>query len=238
MRFIMQSEKLACLGTMVSGVAHQLNNPLSNIFSSCQILQEEIEYADVSYKKELMQQIEKEVERARTMVKSFLEFSRKKEFKSKPVPVRTLVEDTIRLVQGDIPTKVEMRVDVPESIWIIADKQRLEQAVLNIIKNALDAMPDGGTITISSAEEIDNKLIELRISDTGIGIEPGTSGKIFDPFFTTKEDGKGSGLGLFVAREIVEEHEGSIRMESVEGVGTTFIIKLPMKETLCEGAEE
>jgi two-component system NtrC family sensor kinase len=235
MRFIVQSEKLASLGTMVSGVAHQLNNPLSNIFSSCQILHEEIEYADASYKRELMQQIEKEVERARTMVNSFLEFSRKKEFKSKPMRVKALVEDTIRLVQGDIPTKVEMRVDVPDSSWIIADKQRLEQAVLNIIKNALDAMPGGGMIIISSQEDIDNKLIEISISDTGIGIEPETARKIFDPFFTTKEDGKGSGLGLFVAREIVEEHEGNIRVESVEGEGTTFVIKLPMKETLLDG---
>jgi two-component system NtrC family sensor kinase len=235
MRFIMQSEKLASLGTMVSGVAHQLNNPLSNIFSSCQILHEEIEYADVSYKRELMLQIEKEVERAKTMVNSFLEFSRKKEFKSKPMPVKGLVEDTIRLVQGDIPTKVEIRVDVPDSSWIIADKQRMEQAVLNIIKNALDAMPDGGMITISSKEDFDNKLIEIRIRDTGIGIEPETSGKIFDPFFTTKEEGKGSGLGLFVAREIVAEHDGSIKVESAEGDGTTFIIKLPMKDTLCEG---
>jgi signal transduction histidine kinase len=154
------------------------------------------------------------------------------------MPVKALVEDTIRLVQGDIPTKVEIRVDVPDSSWIIADKQRLEQAVLNIIKNALDAMPGGGTIGISSREDVDNKLIEIRIQDTGIGIEPETARKIFDPFFTTKEDGKGSGLGLFVAREIVEEHEGNIRVESVEGEGTTFVIRLPMKETLCDGGEQ
>jgi signal transduction histidine kinase len=198
-------------------------------------LHEEIEYPDVSYKRELMQQIEKEVERAKAMVNSLLEFSRKKEFKSKPIPVKGLVEDTIRLIQGDIPTKVEMHVDVPESSWIIADKQRIEQAVLNIIKNALDAMPDGGMISISAEEDVDNKLLEIRIRDTGIGIEPETSRKIFDPFFTTKEDGKGSGLGLFVAREIIEEHEGNIRVDSVEGEGTTFIIRLPMKETLCDG---
>ncbi len=238
MRFIMQSEKLACLGTMVSGVAHQLNNPLANIFSSCQILHEEIEDADVSYKRELMQQIEKEVERARIMVNSFLEFSRKKEFKSKPVPVRGLVDDTIRLIQGDIPTKVEIRVDVPDSSWIIADKQRLEQAFINILKNAIDAMPDGGTVNITCAEDIENKLIEIRIRDTGLGMDRETSRKIFDPFFTTKDEGKGSGLGLFVAREIVEEHEGNIRVESAEGAGTTFIMRLPMKEALCEGAEE
>ncbi|SPQ01887.1 putative Sensory Transduction Protein Kinase [Candidatus Sulfobium mesophilum] len=234
MRFIMHSEKLACLGTMVSGVAHQLNNPLSNIFSSCQILNEEIEDADIAYKRELMRHIEKEVERAKTMVKSFLEFSRKREFKSKPMPVKGLVEDTIMLVQGDIPANVEVRVDVPDTIWIMADKQRLEQAVLNIIKNAIDAMPEGGMINISSVEDIDNKLVEIRIRDTGMGMDPEVSRKIFDPFFTTKDEGKGSGLGLFVAKEIAEEHEGSISVNSVEGEGTTFIIKLPLKEAICQ----
>lgn len=234
MRFIMHSEKLACLGTMVSGVAHQLNNPLSNIFSSCQILNEEIEDADIAYKRELMRHIEKEVERAKTMVKSFLEFSRKREFKSKPMPVKGLVEDTIMLVQGDIPANVEVRVDVPDTIWIMADKQRLEQAVLNIIKNAIDAMPEGGMINISSVEDIDNKLVEIRIRDTGMGMDSEVSRKIFDPFFTTKDEGKGSGLGLFVAKEIAEEHEGSISVNSVEGEGTTFIIKLPLKEAICQ----
>jgi len=236
MRFIMQSEKLACLGTMVSGVAHQLNNPLSNIFSSCQILHEEIEYSDIEYKRELMQQMEGEVERAKAMVNSLLEFSRKKEFKSKPIPLRGLMEDTIRLVQGDIPTKVEVSVDVPEGSWIIADKQRIEQAILNIIKNAIDAMPDGGKISVSAKEDVLDKTVEIKIRDTGSGIEPHIVKQIFDPFFTTKEEGKGSGLGLFVAREIIEEHEGSIRVVSAEGEGTTFVIRLPVNEALCNGS--
>jgi two-component system NtrC family sensor kinase len=238
MRFIMQSEKLACLGTMVSGVAHQLNNPLSNIFSSCQILHEEIEYSDVAYKKELMQQIEREVERAKAMVFSLLEFSRKKEFKSKPLPLRGLIEDTIRLVQGEIPSKVGVRVDVPDGCWITADKQRIEQAVLNLIKNAIDAMPDGGTISITADEDSEGKVVKVRVHDNGIGMDAETARRIFDPFFTTKEDGKGSGLGLYVAREIVEEHEGSIKAVSVEGEGTTFLITLPMKEALCDGGAE
>lgn len=238
MRFIMQSEKLACLGTMVSGVAHQLNNPISNIFSSCQILHEELEYPDVSYKRELMQQIEKEVDRAKAMVHSLLEFSRKKEFKSKPIPLRELVEDTIRLVQGDIPSKVDVRVDVPEDCWITADRQRIEQVILNLIKNAIDAMPEGGTISISAEEDSGSRVVNLRVHDTGIGMDADTARRIFDPFFTTKEDGKGSGLGLYVAREIIEEHEGSIKVLSVEGEGTTFLITLPMKEALCDGVGE
>jgi signal transduction histidine kinase len=230
---ILQSEKLACLGTMVSGVAHQLNNPLSNISSSCQILQEEIEDSDVAYKKELLRQVEKEVLRAKTMVHSLLDFSRKKEFKSKPMLLNELISDSIRLLQGDIPTKVEMKLSIPDHCWIVADKQRLEQAVLNIIINSIDAIPDDGEVVISAEEDNDNKEVVLRIHDTGLGIEPDIVKKIFEPFFTTKDEGRGSGLGLFVAREIIEEHEGSIEVESVPGVGTTFIIRLPVKEALC-----
>ena len=187
------------------------------------------------YKKELMQQIEKEVERAKAMVHSLLEFSRKKEFKSKPIPVKGLMEDTIRLVQGDIPSKVEVRVEVPEGCWITADKQRIEQAVLNLVKNAIDAMPDGGTISITADEDDESKLVRIRVRDSGIGMDADTAKRIFDPFFTTKEDGKGSGLGLYVAREIIEEHEGSIKAVSIEGEGTTFLITLPMQEALCDG---
>jgi signal transduction histidine kinase len=237
MRVILQSEKLACIGTMVSGVAHQLNNPLSNISSSCQILQEEIEDSDVAYKRELLLQVESEVDRAKAMVLSLLEFSRKKEFKSKPLPLRELVTETIRLIQGEIPTKMEVRVDIPEHCWIVADKQRIEQAILNIVKNSIDAMPDEGSIVISAAEEPEAGRIELKIRDTGFGIEPAVIKRIFEPFFTTKDEGKGSGLGLFVAREIVEEHEGVIEVSSIPGTGTTFTIRLPMKEALCNGGQ-
>lgn len=235
MRVILQSEKLACIGTMVSGVAHQLNNPLANISSSCQILQEEIEESDVVFKRELLLQVEKEVDRAKAMVHSLLEFSRKKEFKSKPLPLKELVTETIRLIQGDIPTKVDLQVDIPEYCWIVADKQRIEQAILNILKNSIDAMPDEGSIMISAREDQDAGTIELRIRDTGFGIEPDVIKRIFEPFFTTKDEGKGSGLGLFVAREIVEEHEGVIEVASVPGTGTTFTLRLPLKEDLCSG---
>jgi len=229
-RFIAQSEKLASLGTMVSGVAHQLNNPLSNISTSCQILHEEIEEADITYKKELLQQIEGQVERAKAMVHSLLEFSKKKEFKDEPLPLKALVEDTIGLIRGDIPTKVDVVVDIPEDMWITADKQRIQQAILNIIRNGIDAIPGEGVIYISAREDIETKSIEIKIQDTGLGIEPENIERIFEPFFTTKADGRGSGLGLFVTREIIKEHEGSIEVESTVGEGTTFTIKLPIKE--------
>jgi two-component system NtrC family sensor kinase len=229
--FIAQSEKLISLGTMTSGVAHQLNNPLSNISTSCQILQEEIEESDLKYKKELLRQIEEQVGRAKTMVHSLLEYSRKKEFKSKELSLGILVEETIGLIRGDIPSNVEMKVRIPDTICVIVDKQRMEQAFLNLIKNAIDAIPDEGKISITAREDIENKIAEIIIEDNGIGIEPEQLKKIFEPFFTTKDDEKGSGLGLFVAREIIEEHGGFIEVKSTAGEGTTFLIKLPLKES-------
>lgn len=228
---IVQSEKLLTLGTMVSGIAHQLNNPLSNVSTSCQILQEEIEQSDIKYKRNLLRQIEEQVDRAKRMVHSLLEFSKKKEFKTEQIPLSALIEDTIRLIKGDIPSKVEMSVKVPDTICVTVDKQRIEQALLNIIKNAIDAIPEEGNISISADEDIVHKIAEIRIQDTGTGIEQDDLKKIFEPFFTTKDDEKGSGLGLFVAREIIEEHGGRIEVESVPAQGTTFSIKLPLKES-------
>lgn len=231
MKVIIQSEKLISLGTMVSGITHQLNNPLSNISTSCQILHEEIEEADIKYKKELLEQIEGQVERAKTMVHSLLEFARKKEFKAKPLPLKDLIADTVRLLQGDIPTNVEIGTDIPEDVWIIADKQRIQQALLNIVKNSIDAIPDEGQVFISATENNETKIVEIKIQDTGTGIEPEHIATIFEPFFTTKGEEKGSGLGLFVAREIIEEHSGVIEVSSAPNRGTTFSIKLPLKET-------
>jgi len=227
-RFTVQSDKLASLGIMISGVAHQLNNPLSNISTSCQILIEEVEESDVNTIKEILQEIEVQVERAKTMVYSLLEFSKKKEFKSELLLLKDLVEDIMRLIRGDIPTRVELTVNIPEDIYIIADKQRMQGAILNILKNAIDAIPDEGKVSISAEEYKDTKTVEIKIQDTGLGIEPDDSKKIFEPFFTTK--GHGTGLGLFVTREIVQEHGGTITMDSVIGQGTTFTIKLPTKE--------
>lgn len=231
MKVIIQSEKLISLGTMVSGITHQLNNPLSNISTSCQILHEEIEEADIKYKRELLGQIEGQVERAKAMVHSLLEFARKKEFKAKPLPLKDLIADTVRLLQGDIPTNVEIGTDIPEDVWIIADKQRIQQALLNIIKNGLDSMPVEGELLISAQENNETRTVEIKIKDTGTGIEEETIARIFEPFFTTKDEGKGSGLGLFVAREIIEEHSGVIEVSSAPNRGTTFSIKLPLKET-------
>jgi len=230
MKVIAQSDKLATLGTMVSGIAHQLNNPLSNISSSCQILQEEVESIDKNYEKELLQQIDGEIERAKAMVHSLLEFSRKKEFKIKPVFLKDLLRETIRLLRGEIPSNVEITTDISEDIIITVNKQRIQQALLNIIKNSIDSIADKGEIRVCAKRNLKNKTVEIKIKDTGTGIEPENIVRIFEPFFTTKGDEKGSGLGLFVANEIIKEHQGYIDLDSAVGQGTTFMIVLPLKE--------
>lgn len=250
-RHLIQSEKLASLGTLLSGVAHELNNPLSNISSSSQILSEEISEADMEYKKELLSQIDEQTERARVIVRSLLEFSREKEFKKETLPLRKLLEETIRFIKGQVPSRVTVRLDIPDDVAIYADKQRIQQAFLNLIKNAIEAIAEEGEVlirarkhkAIDKTEEtaelfnymkyrgkctIEGDTVDMVIGDTGSGIPPDILNRIFDPFFTTKDVGKGSGLGLFIVHEIIEEHDGCIAAESEVGKGTTFFISLPI----------
>jgi two-component system NtrC family sensor kinase len=256
-KHLVQREKLASLGTLLSGVAHELNNPLSNISSSAQILSEEIEDADPAFKRDLLSQIEEQTDRAKNIVRSLLEFSRDKEFKKEDLVLKDLFEETILFIKGEIPTKVGIAYDIPSDIVIFADKQRLQQAFLNLIKNAIQAIPDEGSVFISATKHIYNWKIEekpevcdypqyrgkctgkcpaaedtvdIEIRDTGTGIPAEVLPRIFDPFFTTKDVGKGSGLGLSIVQEIVEDHNGCIGVDSQIGKGTTFLIRLPLKE--------
>ncbi len=251
-RHLVQSEKLASLGTLLSGVAHELNNPLSNISSSCQILAEEIEDADMGYKKELVDQIDEQTDRARNIVRSLLEFSREQDFKKENLLLRRIFEETIRFVKGQVPTRIVISLDIPEDILIFADKQRIQQAFLNLIKNAVEAVGEEGEVTITSRKHkamektgetaetysylkyrgkctIEGDTVDIEIKDTGSGIPADILNRIFDPFFTTKDVGKGSGLGLFIVHEIIEEHDGCIAVKSATGKGTIFFVSLPIK---------
>jgi signal transduction histidine kinase len=257
-RHLTQSEKLASLGTLLSGVAHELNNPLSNISSSCQILLEEIAEGDMEYKRELLGQIEEQTDRARNIVRSLLEFSREKEFKKETLNLGQLFEETIRFIKGQVPAKVGITTDIPRDIVLYVDKQRIQQAFLNLIKNALESMGAEGSLTIEAhchsavdkVQEdeieiynylkyagkctIEEDTVDIKITDTGSGIPEDLLPKVFDPFFTTKDVGKGSGLGLFIVHEIIEEHNGCIAVDSKTGKGTTFLIRLPMKKATSD----
>jgi signal transduction histidine kinase len=253
-RHLLQSEKLASLGTLLSGVAHELNNPLSNISSSSQILTEELEETDNEYKRELLSQIEEQTDKARNIVRSLLEFSRDKEFNKEKLPLRKLLEKTIQFVKGDMPTKVLVNLDVSDSVMIYADKQRIQQAFLNLLLNAVEAIKESGAIFIKArvhrmSDKIDadekplydrmkycgaevkaDHFVDIQVADTGKGIPEEQLIRIFDPFFSTKETGKGLGLGLFIVHEIIEEHQGCIAVASTVDEGTTFLIRLPLPD--------
>jgi len=230
-RQLVQSEKLASLGTLLSGVAHELNNPLSNVSSSAQILAEDIDGLDEDFKKDLIAQILEQSDRARDIVRTLLEFSRISDFAWQEMSLKILVEKTITLIRGQAPSNVEINLDIPEALKITVDKQRMQQVFLNLIKNAIDVIGENGKIWISCREIIrkgkGRREVEILIEDNGPGIPEEIRDKIFDPFFTTKDVGHGSGLGLFIVHDIVEMHGGSIRVESRIGQGTTFIIWLP-----------
>lgn len=253
-KHLVQSEKLASLGTLMAGIAHELNNPLSNISSSSQILAEELDNPDKEYQHELLQQIESQTDRARNIVRSLLDFSREKEFRRDTINLHEVVRETVRFVRGQMSSDIALDLDIPDSLTIYADKQRIQQAFLNLFNNAIDAMPAGGVLRISasSVSPFETGMCDrseaytflmnqdkcdpgeasafLLIEDTGSGIPADVLPKIMDPFFSTKDVGKGSGLGLSIVHEIIDEHEGCIAVVSTLGKGTTFIIRLPAGE--------
>lgn len=225
---IVQTEKYASFGTLLFGVAHELNNPLSNILSSCQILQEEIDENNVHYKRELLSQIEGETERARDIVRSTLDYSRKT--KREKLKLVDMVYEAVRFVKGDLPAKVEIEVQIPDGTTVFADRQGLQQAFLNLLKNGISAMHGEGKMTVM-AKGLPEGRVEIRFIDTGEGMAQEVISKVFDPFFTTKDAGEGSGLGLFIVHKIIKENNGTIVVQSEKGYGSTFLINLPSRET-------
>jgi signal transduction histidine kinase len=244
-KHLMRSEKLASLGTMLSGVAHELNNPLSNIWSSCQILEEEMGQTAPEMQHKLVMQIDEQSVRARNIVRSLLDFARDRQFNKESVHLHGLVEQTVQFIKGEIPPKVRVLIEIPENVALNADKQRLQQAFLNLIKNAVEAVGAEGEVSIAArkvtASEVANEstfpsgchvesaAIDITVSDNGPGIETQVLPRIFDPFFTTKDVGRGMGLGLFIVYQIVEEHGGCIFASSESNQGTTFHIRLPLQ---------
>ncbi len=225
---LVQNEKMAALGTLTSGVAHELNNPLNNISTSLQIILEELDDGDLTYQRELLHESEGEVVRSQEIVKALLEFSRETEFTRSRENFRTLVENTIKLIQGEVPKDVSISVDVPDSIEADVDARRIQQVLLNLCINAIQAMENhGGRLTVRAFQSEDGKGFFFEVADTGQGIDESTLSKIFDPFYSTKDIGKGSGLGLSVSKGIIENHGGWISVTSRPGVGTTFTIYLP-----------
>ncbi|MBB5348222.1 HAMP domain-containing protein [Desulfoprunum benzoelyticum] len=225
---LVQSQKLSSIGTLTAGVAHQLNNPLNNISTSCQIALDELETGDLELLQRMLKNIDQETLRARDVVKGLLEFSRVQEFSLRTAPLAETVRRAVRLVQSQIPADIALRVDIPDDLVLPMDTQRMQEVFLNMIINAAQAIGNRGTITITATadDQAGEAIIEVR--DTGKGIPREIQGRLFDPFYTTKEEGQGTGLGLSVVYGIIQKHQGHITVESSPGEGAAFFIRLPL----------
>lgn len=229
---ITRSSRLVALGTMLSGVAHELNNPLSNISTSVQILLEEIEDLPPEVRHDLLAQIDGEVLRAQRIVGSLLDFARERQYQRQQTPVRTLVDDVLQLTRNQTPPDATIAVDIPDGLQIDVDRQRFQQVLINLLQNAAGVIGSGGRIRIAAQRETGEAGAGTRISveDNGPGIAAENLPRIFDPFFSTKPVGQGTGLGLFIVHEIVGQHGGSVSVESEAGRGARFTVHIPDHE--------
>jgi two-component system NtrC family sensor kinase len=232
-KLAIQTEKMAALGTLVAGVAHELNNPLSNAGTSAQILLEEMHESDLVPRKfqlEMLEQITEQTDRARKIVKSLLEFSREKTINPLELKISDLVHHTMEMVLGEIPAQTETKVIVKNDGIFWGDKLRLQQALVNLLLNAFQAAGDGAIIILRGNMNTEKHQVRLEVEDNGPGIPSEIITSIFDPYFTTKDVGQGSGLGLAITHEIITKHGGSISVESELEKGTRFIITLPTEK--------
>ena len=226
---ITRSSRLVALGTMLSGVAHELNNPLANSSTSCQILLEEQDDMPPDIRHDLLTQNDGEVLRAQRIVSTLLDFARERQYERVQTPLRQLVEEVLQLTRSLTPPDAIILDDVPEVLQIDVDRQRFQQVLINLLQNAAGVIGSGGQIRISARRELrpEGEGTIIAVEDNGPGIAPENLPRIFDPFFSTKPVGKGTGLGLFIVHEIVGQHGGTVSVESEPGQGCRFSVHIP-----------
>jgi CheY-like chemotaxis protein len=226
------------IGTLAGGIAHDLNNVLAPIMMAIEILRDKIPDAGG---KRILEIVETSAKRGSDIVKQVLAFGRGVTGDRILVQLKHVINEVARIAGQTFPKSIDITTNVPRDLWtVLADPTQMHQVLLNMLVNARDAMPDGGTLLISAKNvTLDDEYsrmhpgttagnyVNIMIADSGTGIPDGIRGKIFEPFFTTKEIGMGTGLGLSTTLAIVKSHKGFINLESEEGKGTTFSIYLP-----------
>ena len=227
---LLRSEKLAVVGKLASGVGHELRNPLGAIRNALFIIKKKKDNTsksnDVQKFNQLVEIVEKETDRSIKIVNDLLGFSRTAKPAVSPTNIGSIIESSLSRLK--IPDKINKVVQVENTLPLVpVDANQIEQVFINLVQNAMDAMPKGGWLTVHAQRE--NNFLAITITDTGCGIPDTIKNKIFDPLFTTKP--KGMGLGLAISSNIIQRHEGSIDLKSKEGEGTSFIIKLPIIKT-------
>jgi len=224
---LIRSERLASLGEISAGIAHEINNPLAGILIYSNLLLEDIK--DATPEKENLKRIIEQANRCKSIVKGLLDFSRQTEPKIEIISINKYIEGALKLVENQaLFHNIEIRRGLAQALpFVKGDGGQLQQVFLNILINAAEAMPQGGKVDVETNLSKDGNFVEIKFKDTGCGIPEKNLKKAFDPFFTTKPPGKGTGLGLSVSYGIVKNHNGVIDIESQEGEGTTFTIKFP-----------
>jgi signal transduction histidine kinase len=247
---LLHSQKMEAIGTLTGGIAHEFNNIMTSVLGFAELLRRELgsdgtvrDYADL---------IIKAADRASKLTSGLLAYSRKQITRREAVDVNEIVRIVAEFLSKIIGENIEIKISTSnESIFIWADKAQMEQVIMNLSTNAMDAMPDGGILSIQ-AEQVtyDREYIEnharitpgeyarISVSDTGIGMKKKNLEKIFEPFYTTKEVGKGTGLGLSMVYGTIKKHDGYITVDSSQGKGTVFKLFLPLRKEASERAEE
>jgi two-component system NtrC family sensor kinase len=229
-RQLLRSERLASVGRLAAGVAHEINNPLTGVLTFGHLLLRKCD--DASPQREALETIVNETTRCKRIVRGLLDFARETELQKVPASVNDALRESLRLTENEalvnsVEISEELNQQLPE---IMLDKAQVQQVFINIVVNAIDSMPNGGTLNVTSDIAADGKFVVVRFADTGCGIAAENVGRVFDPFFTTKDASKGTGLGLAVSYGIVARHNGTIGVKSQLAEGSTFTVKLPTNE--------
>jgi len=234
---LIQAEKLSSLGQMSASIAHEINNPLAGVLVYAQLLAKKLSRDTLTKQVglEYLGKMASEVDRSSRIIRNLLDFARPSEPKLGDVDINKVIEDALTLVDhqaelGHVGLIKELHPSLPT---VYADYDQLRQVLVNLTLNAIQATPGGGWVTVHT-QPAENGALKVEVEDTGSGISKENMEKLFTPFFTTKEKGQGVGLGLTVAKGIVEKHCGSIEVESEEGKGTTFTIHLPAQACLTD----
>ncbi len=236
---IMRAEKLAAMGQLAAGVAHEINNPLGGISNCLKLISTKINKPNPKPKDfkdsiKYLRTSEQELNRCIGIIRNFLSFSRRPSFKPALIDINSIISELVALLEPqtkvqNIMISKELETDLPQ---LMVDGPQLHQALMNIILNSLEAMPHGGELKVHSGYDPKDKTIKIEITDTGYGIPEENLPHLFEPFFSSKPEGKGTGLGLSIVYEVIDEHNGSLEVESELGKGTTFIVKLPIHKEI------
>ena len=233
---LLHQDKMISLGRLAASVVHEINNPLAGVLNYARLMLKILKRGPVTeeYQEKFanyLNLMENETDRCSKIVSNLLAFSRKSELDFTDVPINELVEKCLmlsghKLKLANITTERQLQEKLPR---VKGDYNQLQQCVINLIFNAIDAMPEGGKLIVGTSYNPSDRNLTIRVTDTGSGINKNDLSRIFEPFFTTKSEGQGLGLGLSMVEGIVERHKGSIEVTSAVGKGTTFTVKLPAK---------